>query len=151
MSAVAEGRTTFERALTRRAQQSVADENARAEELLHGGGRAGRAGKHRRPVLGKVLLALAVAGVLKLVLFSAQGSRGTRPLNAVALASADGTGLGSSPVGFLTEPSPAAPPPVTTATFPRRPSSASSPGFPGIGASFRGREASRLSGPRQGA
>lgn len=110
MSAAAEGRTTFERALTRRAQQSVADENARAEELLHSGGRPGRAGKHRRPVLGKLLLALAVAGVLKLVLFSAQGSRGTRPLNAVALASADGTGLGSSPVGFLTEPSPAAPP-----------------------------------------
>lgn len=118
MTATAEGRTTFERALSRRAQQSVADENARAEELLQGGGRVARAAKHRRPALGKVLLALAAAGVVKLVFFTAPSARGTRPLNAVALASADGTGLGSSPVGFLTEPSPVSPPSGTPSPEP---------------------------------
>lgn len=106
MSAAAEGRTTFERALTRRAQQAIADENARAEDLLQGGTRGAQARKAKKPLFGKLLLAVVVVGVVKLLFFSAQGDRGTRPLNAVALASADGTGLGSSPVGFLTEPAP---------------------------------------------
>ncbi len=106
MSAAAEGRTTFERALTRRAQQAIADENARAEDLLQRDGRGGQARKARKPLLGRVVLAMVVVAVVKLLFFSGQGARGTRPLNAVALASADGTGLGSSPVGFLSEPSP---------------------------------------------
>ncbi len=115
MSAAAEGRTTFERALTRRAQQAIADENARAEDLLQRGGRGAQARKAKKPLLGKILLATVVVGVVKLLFFSGQGARGTRPLNAVALASADGTGLGSSPVGFLTEPSPT-PQPTAAAT-----------------------------------
>lgn len=117
MSAAAEGRTTFERALTRRAQQAIADENARAENLLERGGRGARA-RARKPVLGKVLLAMVVVAVGKLLFFSGQGARGTRPVNAVALASADGTGLGSSPVGFLTEPSPTPQPSAAPTTGP---------------------------------
>jgi len=106
MTAAAEGRTTFERALARQAKEAIADENARAESVMQAGGHGGRMSRVKKPIVGKVLLALAVAGVVKVVLVAPSGARGTRPLNAAALATADGSGLGSSPVGFLTEPSP---------------------------------------------
>lgn len=119
MSAEPEGRTTFERALMRRAQEGIADENARAEDLLQGRNTV-RSTKAARPIVGKVLVALAVACVLRLAFYSSLGTRGTQALNAVALASADGTGLGSSPVGFLTErppvPQPSAPNMTATPT-----------------------------------
>jgi hypothetical protein len=93
-----EARTTFERALARRAREESADEIDRARELLVEGRRPRRAA-WRRASVGRAVFLLAALLVLRVVFFSGGGRRGTEPIGAVA--TAEGAGVGNSVAAFL--------------------------------------------------
>jgi hypothetical protein len=116
-----EARTTFERALARRARDEAADEIERARELLVEGRRP-RRGAWRRAGVGRTVFLLAVLLVLRVVFFSGGGRRGTEPIGAVA--TAEGAGVGNSVAAFLPV---AAASPEATPSPPPTPAPAPSP------------------------
>jgi hypothetical protein len=115
-----EARTTFERALARRAREEAADEIERARELLVEGRRPRRSA-WRRAGVGRAVFLLAVLLVLRVVFFSG-GRRGTEPIGAVA--TAEGAGVGNSVAAFLPV---AAASPEATPSPPPTPTPAPSP------------------------
>lgn len=110
-------RTTFERALARRAHDANADEAQRALEIVSGGQNGARGRGKRRVAFGSLVLLLAVVIAVRIVFF-AGGPRGTEPIGAVA--TAEGAGVGNSVAGFLPEPGtePVASPSPATAPTP---------------------------------
>ena len=120
-------RTTFERALARRAREANAEETQRALELASGAKSAVGGRRSPRVALGGIVLLLTVVIAVR-VIFFAGGPRGSEPIGAVA--TAEGAGVGNSVAGLLPESGAepvAGPSPATTPTPVPSPSLAPTP------------------------
>lgn len=122
MSTPTPARSTFERALERRADDIVRQQEQRIAELQAGA--SSPLATRKRRTRTTIIVAVSVLVLLRLtVCGGARGRRGTEPIGAGAVATAEGAGVGSAASGFLpqvaSQPKPAptpTPAPVATPT-----------------------------------